>query len=89
MEHDTLATELLKEFKASARRWFIAFCIMVGLEIGTISAFLWYITIPVDETSYEQSVESVDDSEIMQSIGDSSYGESNTESNEEEKSNEK
>ena len=49
MENETLATELLKELKASARRWFIAFCIMVGLEIATIIGFMWYITLPVAE----------------------------------------
>ena len=41
-----LATELLHEIKASARRWFIAFCIMVALEIGTIIGFMWYISLP-------------------------------------------
>ena len=41
-----LATELLHEIKARARRWFIAFCIMVALEIGTIIGFMWYISLP-------------------------------------------
>ena len=46
----TLATEILKELKASARRWFIAFLVMVAIEIATIVGFLWYISLPVDET---------------------------------------
>lgn len=46
----TLATEILKEIKASARRWFIAFLVMCGIEICTISGFLWYISLPVEET---------------------------------------
>ena len=49
-EGTTLATELLQELKASARRWFIAFLIMLGIEIATIAGFLWYISLPVDET---------------------------------------
>ena len=46
----TLATEILQELKASARRWFIAFLMMLGIEIATIGGFLWYISLPVDET---------------------------------------
>lgn len=53
-ENMTLATELLHEVKASAKRWFIAFCVMVGLEIATIIGFLWYISLPVEEYSIEQ-----------------------------------
>lgn len=49
-EGTTLATEIFKELKASARRWFIAFCIMCGIEIATIIGFLWYISLPIDET---------------------------------------
>ena len=45
----SLATELLHELKASAKRWFIAFCVMVALEIATIGSFLWYISLPVEE----------------------------------------
>lgn len=55
MENETLATELLHELKMSARRWFISFCIMVGLEIGTIAGFVWYMSLPVEE-----STESID-----------------------------
>lgn len=46
----TLATEILQELKASARRWFIAFLIMLGIEIATVAGFLWYLSLPVDET---------------------------------------
>lgn len=46
----TLATEILAEVKASARRWFIAFIIMVIIEAATIAGFLWYISLPIDET---------------------------------------
>ena len=53
MDNLDLATELLKELKASAKRWFIAFCIMIGLELATIVGFMWYITLPVDDASIE------------------------------------
>jgi len=75
MENDTLAMEILHELKASAKRWFIAFCIMVGLEICTIVGFLWYISLPVEEYTVEQ--ESSDRS--LNNIGGYIYG-SQTES---------
>lgn len=50
---EKLATELLHELKTSAKRWFVAFCIMCGLEIVTIIGFMWYISLPVDEVSVE------------------------------------
>ena len=45
----TLATEILGELKASARRWFIAFLVMLGIEAATIAGFLWYLSLPVEE----------------------------------------
>ena len=53
MEDKTLATELLHELKASSRRWFIAFCIMCGLELATVAGFLWYVSLPVEEIEIE------------------------------------
>ena len=49
-EVTTLASELLHELKATSKRWFIAFCIMVVLELATIIGFRWYISLPVDES---------------------------------------
>ena len=46
----TLATEILQELRASARRWFIAFIIMLCVEIATVGGFLWYLSLPADET---------------------------------------
>ena len=48
-EGTTLATEIFLELKNSARRWFIAFLVMVGVEIATVTGFLWYISLPVEE----------------------------------------
>lgn len=50
---DTLASELLHELKLSAKRWFIAFCIMIALELATIAGFMWYISLPADELTIE------------------------------------
>lgn len=49
-EVTTLASELLHELKTTSKRWFIAFCIMVVLELVTIIGFMWYISLPVDES---------------------------------------
>lgn len=46
----TLATEMLQEMQRSARRWFIAFVIMVVLEAATVAGFLWYISLPIEES---------------------------------------
>lgn len=53
-EGTTLATEIFTELKASARRWFIAFLVMVGVEICTVAGFLWYISLPVEECVVDQ-----------------------------------
>ena len=60
-ENMSLATELLHELKASAKRWFIAFILMTVLEILTIAGFLWYISLPVEEYECsEQYIEDID-----------------------------
>ena len=84
--NETLATEMLKEIKATSKRWFIAFCVMVGLELATIGAFIWYITLPVEDTTYTQTVDDIDDSDVKQVIGGDLDGTSNTDSTEKEKS---
>ena len=49
-ERTTLASEMLSELKRSTKRWFIAFLVMLAVEAATIAGFLWYISLPVDET---------------------------------------
>lgn len=49
----SLASEILGELKATCRRWFIAFCIMVALEFVTIAGFMWYISLPIDESAVQ------------------------------------
>ena len=71
MQTETLATELLKEIKISAKRWFVAFCIMVVLEVLTVVGFMWYISLPVEETTVTQ--ETSGNSNQLIGIGDN-YG---------------
>jgi hypothetical protein len=64
MEHG-LASELLHEVNANAKRWFIAFCVMVGLEIATIIGFMWYISLPVEEGNITQESDDSSDNYIV------------------------
>ena len=51
---ERFATELLQEVKASAKRWFVAFLVVLGLWFATIGAFVWYISLPVEVENIEQ-----------------------------------
>ena len=53
MTDATLASELLHQIKMNAKRWFVAFCIMVAIELATIAGFLWYISLPTEEVTIE------------------------------------
>lgn len=50
---ETLATELLKELKATSKRWFIAFLVVLILWFATIGVFIWYISLPVEDIAIE------------------------------------
>ena len=73
----TLASEILAELKASARRWFIAFLVMVGVEIATVAGFLWYISLPTEETVQVEN----DDGNANYIGGDNTGGVYNGENN--------
>lgn len=62
---ENLASELLKELKASAKRWFIAFCVMVVLEGFTIFGFMWYISLPVDESTITQESDNSSENTVI------------------------
>lgn len=66
----TLATEIVSELKASARRWFIAFIVMLIVEVFTVAGFLWYISLPADETITTQEAEDINNSSVIQRVGD-------------------
>lgn len=78
MENQTLASEMLHELKASNRRWFIAFIVVLVLWFATIGIFIWYVSLPVDEYTIDQYSDG--DTNTMIGVGDL-YGnpsESNT-----------
>ena len=56
-DNDSFALELLQEIKTSAKRWFIAFLIMLFIEFLTVTGFLVYLSIPVEEYSVEQDAD--------------------------------
>ena len=66
--NETLATEMLRELKASNRRWFIAFLVVLILWFATIGGFIWYISLPIDEVSVEQELDG--NANTMIGIGD-------------------
>lgn len=69
---------MLHELKASNRRWFIAFIVVLVLWFATIGIFIWYVSLPVDEYTIDQYSDG--DTNTMIGVGDL-YGnpsESNT-----------
>lgn len=48
-EVQTLATELLHELKASAKRWFIIAVIELFVILSMAGGFVWYLSLPVEE----------------------------------------
>lgn len=70
--NETLATEMLRELKASNRRWFIAFLVVLILWFATIGGFIWYISLPIDEVSVEQELDG--NANTMIGIGDLNGG---------------
>ena len=44
MDNETLASELLHEVKASAKRWFVIAVVELVIIIGIVAGFLWYIS---------------------------------------------
>lgn len=48
-EAQTLATELLHELKASAKRWFIIAVIELFIILGIAGGFILYLSLPVED----------------------------------------
>lgn len=74
MENENLATEILHELKANAKRWFIAFITVLLLWFATIGVFIWYISLPVEEYTIEQE----SDDRSFNNIGGNIYGSQTT-----------
>ncbi len=62
MDGDNLATELLREIKATTKRWFILFIITLIMLCGTNLAWLYAWNLPSEEsTSESYDVQAEDD----------------------------
>ena len=59
------------------KRLFVLNIVLLLCWLFTIGLFMWYITLPVEEISQEQSIEAEDSENIYQQMGDT-YGESYT-----------
>lgn len=81
MEQEPLAMELLSEVKASAKRWFICFCVMVALEIATIFGFMWYISLPSEESTTQDVEQSTDGGGDNSFVGGDYNGETENKNN--------
>jgi hypothetical protein len=68
MDNQTLASEMLHELKASNRRWFIAFIVVLVLWFATIGIFIWYVSLPIDEYTVDQYADG--DTNTMIGVGD-------------------
>ena len=77
MDNDSFALELLAEIKAQSKRWFIAFIVMLIVEILTIGICFWYCSLPIETYTIEQES---DDASINQIVGGDFNG-NETESN--------
>lgn len=64
-----LATELMHELKATSKRWFIAFLVVLGLWFATIGGFIWYISLPTEETTSTDISQEADNDGYNQVVG--------------------
>ena len=69
MNEHSLAYELLVEVKASAKRWFIIAMVELAIILGTAGVFVWYLSLPVEETK-TVTQETSGDMNTMIGIGD-------------------
>ena len=51
--NETLATELISMAKSNAKRWFMAFLVVLCLWFATIGGFLVYFYLPTDGAEAE------------------------------------
>lgn len=73
MKEDTLATEMLKELKVNAKRWFIIAIIELIIILTGAGLFVWYLNMPTEdiETTYTQDADTNgQNSPVNQNIGE-------------------
>ena len=79
VQNETLATEMLKEIKATSKRWFIAFIVTLCLWFATILGFVLYeyYSLPVDDTVTVENEDGNANYIGNDMNGDFNYGEDN------------
>lgn len=73
MNEETLATEMLKELKSNAKRWFIISMVELFIILSGIALFVWYLNTPTNEeySTYTQDADTEgDNAPITQQIGE-------------------
>ena len=70
MEENTLAMEVLADFKQSNKRFFITTIMLILLQIFTVSIFVWYINQFDYYTETTQEMTDIDNSTTSQRIND-------------------
>lgn len=71
MDNETLATEMLRELKATSKRKDGIIVLLIFVIVFLIGMFIWYINIPVEETIYTQDATTQgDEAPISQDIGE-------------------
>lgn len=82
-ETETLATELLREVKESAKRWFFAFLVVLFFWFTTIAIFFWYVTLPIEEQTVKIESDGGGNANYIGNDGDINNGTNNGDENEE------
>lgn len=77
-----LATELIHELKVTSKRWFIAFLVVLGLWFATIGTFIWYISLPIEESTSTEISQDSEDNGSNQIVGGDLIGKTESSSNE-------
>lgn len=70
MDGDNLATELLREVKATSKRWFILFIITLIMLCGTNMAWLYAWNLPSEETSQTYDIDAEDNGNAVYNNSD-------------------
>lgn len=66
---EQLATEIMHELKASAKRWFIIAIVELVVIVSMLASFFWYISLPVEEVSQvTQEGTELDNSTMTQTV---------------------
>ena len=55
MNKQSIAKEMLEDYKRQNKRLFIVALVELGIIIAIVIGFLWYISLPIDEISMARS----------------------------------